>query len=638
MLRCLPHVWRALRESPADRLVRKVGILDPAHRDEVLALGRTPAVPGPVASIDAAFAVVAARQPDRVAVRAEDATLTYRALDDLATRVANGLVAAGVARGDRVAVLMGRSAEAVAILLGVLRSGAAYVPFDPAYPADRLAFMAEDAGVRLVVVDEDHAHALHGHRTARAGALAAAAHGGRPPGAEPADEAYVIYTSGSTGRPKGVVVPQANVLHLLGALAGPLDLTPWDVWTWFHSAAFDFSVWEIWGCLLTGGRLVVVPHLTTRSPDEFAELLASEGVTVLNQTPSAFANLLAQVDQGSGRPPGLRLVVLGGEALDVRMVTRWLDARPEVACRVVNMYGITETTVFVTAEEVTRAVASAGSRSVGRAIAGWSLRVLDEGGNVLPPGCPGEVAVGGAGLATGYLDRGELTAERFVADPVSGERIYRSGDLGHLLPDGSLAYLGRMDRQVKLRGYRIELDEIRSVLLEAPEALAAVVLLAEAGSGRAEAEAELHAYVVPRPGATADEGALRRRLAARLPDYMLPRTVLLVDALPLNANGKLEPARLPAPPADAGGNAPSTGVEGLVRQVWRAALGREPALEANFFDLGGTSLLALRVTAGLREHGLAHVPVRALYEHPTVRSFAAYLTATRPGGGTPQPG
>jgi amino acid adenylation domain-containing protein len=627
VLRCLPHVWQVLRDSPADRLVKDVGILGPADQDEVLALGRTPGPSSAARSIETAFAAVAAGQPDRVAIRADDTTLTYRQLDDLATRLAGGLAAAGVVRGDRVAVLMRRSAELVAVLLAVLRAGAAYVPFDPVYPAERLAFMADDAAVRLIVVDDDSAHLLPDRQLTPISTLTAPPSPVRPFGAEPTDDAYVIYTSGSTGRPKGVIVPHANVLSLIDGTRDTFGFTPEDVWSWFHSVAFDVSVWEIWGCLLTGGRLVVVPYLTARLPDEFRDLLAQEKVTVLSQTPSAFANLLSQVDQDGGRPADLRLVAFAGEPLDVRMLTRWMDALPEVRCRLVNMYGITETTVHSTAEEITRTAALAGSRCVGRAIPGWSLRVVDEGGNVLPPGCHGELVVGGDGVATGYLNRPELTAERFLTD-AAGERVYRSGDRGRLLPDGSVEYLGRIDNQVKVRGYRIELDEIRSALLAEPAVLAAAVVV---GPGSADQpSAELHAYVVVRPDTTIDEGLLRRQLANRLPDFMVPSTVIAVDELPLNPNGKLDPARLPARPTVVSRNAPLPGIEGLVLEVWRGVLGREPDPDGNFFDFGGNSLLAQRVTTTLREQGVAGVPVRALYQHPTLRAFTAYLRERTP--------
>jgi amino acid adenylation domain-containing protein len=626
MLRCLPQVYRNVRESPGERHVREIGLLSPADRAATLALGRSPGRSDPTSTIDAMFAEVAAGQPGRPAVTADGRTLTYRQLDDLATSMAGGLAAAGVRRGDRVGLLMARSTELVAALLAVLRAGAAYVPFDPQYPRDRLTFMAEDAGVRLVVVDDDHAGLFPNSATATVSGLTATVPQTQPAAAETADEAYVIYTSGSTGRPKGVVVPHANVMSLVQGTQGMFGFSSDDVWTWFHSAAFDFSVWEIWGCLLNGGRLVVVPRLTARSSDDLRDLLARERVTVLNQTPSAFANLLPHVER-HGRPPDLRLVVFGGEPLDVRMLTRWMDALPDGQCRLVNMYGITETTVHSTAAEVTRATALTGSRSVGRAIPGWSLRVVDESGNVLPPGCLGEIIVGGAGVASGYLNRPELTADRFRFDAQTGERTYCSGDRGRLLLDGSVEHFGRIDSQVKLRGYRIELDEIRSVLLERPDVAAAAVLVADRTPGHGDAE--LRAYVVARSGTAADGAALRRWLSRRLPDFMLPAAVVAVDELPLDANGKLDAARLPVPRREASRRTPTSGIEGLVSEIWRDVLGQDLGPETDFFDVGGNSLLALRVTTALRERGLSEVSVRSLYLHPTLRSFSSYLGALR---------
>ncbi|WP_143343260.1 AMP-binding protein, partial [Crossiella equi] len=263
--------------------------------------------------------------------------------------------------------------------------------------------------------------------------------------------AYVIYTSGSTGRPKGVVVPHRNVLALVAATRPEYALSTADVWTWFHSSAFDFSVWEIWGCLLTGGRLVVVPYFVSREPDRFAELLAAEGVTVLSQTPSAFTQLLT-VDHHALSP---RLVVFGGEPLDARVLLPWFDQHP--GSRVVNMFGITETTVHVTHQTLDRSLALAATRSVGPALPGWHLLVLDPEGRVQPPGVPGEICVGGAGVATGYLGQETLTAQRFRWNEHTGSRLYHSGDLGRLRPDGRLEHLGRIDSQVKLRGFRIEL-------------------------------------------------------------------------------------------------------------------------------------------------------------------------------------
>jgi amino acid adenylation domain-containing protein len=478
---------------------------------------------------------------------------------------------------------------------------------DPAHPEERLDRTARDAGVRLVVRDT-------------APYLGAATRIDRPRQGTGQDPAYVIHTSGSTGRPKGVVVPHTNVLALLDATREDFALTADDTWTFFHSSAFDFSVWEIWGALLTGARLVVVDHWVARSPEDFHALLVRESVTVLSQTPSAFGQLRA-VDRNAKERLSVRLVVLGGEALDTRPLLGWFDRYPEDRCRLVNMYGITETTVHVTAATVTRRGALAASRSVGRPLPGWAVSVRDERGRPLPTGAAGEIWVGGAGLALGYLGRPELTAERFVTDSYRPGRWYRSGDLGRLRADGSLEHLGRIDSQVKVRGYRIELDEIRAVLLEDPVVTAAAVVL----SGDAFEDAagvRIDAYVV----ADGDTGDVRRRAARLLPDHMLPATVTAVAALPLTPNGKLDRDRLPAPepakpvpvPVPASPGDLATALTG----VWEEVLGVPVGPDDNFFELGGNSLYAIRVGTVLRERGLPALPMRLLYTHPTVRALS----------------
>ncbi|WP_405096251.1 amino acid adenylation domain-containing protein [Micromonospora sp. NBC_01412] len=638
--------WAAdLVEAFARQVVRVLGrvLADPdrplddcdplgdADRAAIVALGRGPGeLPAAKDTIHDRIARHAATHPDAPAVSCVGERLTYGELDDRARKVARALAARGVAPGDRVGVCLDRSVDLVAVLLGVLRAGAAYVPVDPAYPVDRIRYTVEDSGVALLVgtggVDAAELTAVE----STAADLNVEGSGpAEPHVGGPDDPAYVIYTSGSTGRPKGVRVPHRNVLALVDATAADFGLGPHDTWTMFHSSAFDFSVWEIWGCLLTGGHLVVVPHLVVRSPGEFHALLAAERVTVLNQTPSAFAQLL-DVDRRAADPLAVRLVVFGGEPLDARMLTGWYDRHPEPDCRVVNMFGITETTVHVTAQTLDRGLALAGSRSVGRALPGWRVYVLDPAGRLLPPGAAGEIHVGGAGVADGYLHRPELTAERFRPDPFSGGRMYRSGDRGRLLPDGRLEHLGRLDNQVKVRGYRIELDEIRQVLLDDPAALAVAVVVA---TGAEAADTRLHAYVVL-ADAAGSVAELRRRAARLLPDYMVPATITALPALPLTANGKLDAARLPAPapvPAAEPVSAPAddAGLDERIRAIWQRVLGAEVGPEDNFFDLGGNSLLALRLLRELRDQGLADLTPRHLYLHQTVRGLAEAIGAAR---------
>ncbi|WP_159052167.1 non-ribosomal peptide synthetase, partial [Streptomyces niveiscabiei] len=492
-------------------------------------------------------------------------------LDARAGKLARGLVQRGVVPGDRVGVCLDRSAELVVVLLAVLKAGGTYVPVDPAYPAERIAYTARDAGVRVMVTrSAGFADAVSPDElVGQEGELSAPGDGA----------AYVIYTSGSTGRPKGVVVPHRNVVALVEATREEYGLGAEDVWTWFHSAAFDFSVWEIWGCLLTGGRLVVVPYFVSREPDAFRDLLVSERVSVLSQTPSAFGQLMS-VEHGA---VGVRLVVFGGEPLDARGVLPWFDLHP--ACRLVNMFGITETTVHVTEQTLTRALALAGTRSVGRALPGWHLYVTGPEGELLPPGVAGEIRVGGAGVALGYLGQEELTAERFVPDPYGDGRLYRSGDLGRLRPDGRLEHLGRIDSQVKVRGFRIELDEIRNVLLEDADVRTAAVVVHRAGDA---AGARIDAYVVLNGGSA---GTVRARAAGLLPEYMVPATVTVLDALPLTANGKLDVSRLVATPTPAPAQQQEQPVTDdltarLIR-IWSDVLGTDVGPDDDFFELGG---------------------------------------------------
>ncbi|MEY9878219.1 amino acid adenylation domain-containing protein [Streptacidiphilus sp. MAP12-33] len=532
----------AYARGDRDRALDEVAQLPAPQVAAVVAVGGTPARPGFVpTSIPAGFTAVALAQPDSAAVSDGHTTLTYRELAERSRRIAAGLRERGVVPGDRVAVSLERDATAVATMLGVMSAGAAYVPVDPAYPAERLAYTAADAGVRLVVTDDAGRAAFPDRATVTtAELLTAASTHDSPFAVDPASIAYVIYTSGSTGRPKGVAVPHANVAALVDATRDELSLGPADVWSFVHSSAFDFSVWEIWGCLLTGGHLVVVSAEAALWPEDFIELLAARGVTVLSQTPAAFA-ALDEADARMRPALALRLVVFGGESLDVRMLRGWLDRHPAGRCRLVNMFGITETTVHVTAQTV--AGADAVDRSVGRALPGWSVSVRDRRGAVLPFGAAGEIWVGGAGVADHYLNQPELTRARFVQDPVTGIRQYRSGDLGRLHPDGRLDHLGRIDSQVKLRGFRIELGEIRAVLLDDPGVRAAAVVVHQSVPGDS-ATSRLAAYVVLDGLRSTEE--IRRRTASFLPHHMVPATVTALPTLPLTVNGKVDTARLQA--------------------------------------------------------------------------------------------
>lgn len=612
--------------------VKNLHLLSDSHALEVGALGRTVQGADPLQRIDQLFAEQARSHPHALALSFEGQKLSYQALDQQSSQWAHVLRAEGVAQGDLVGVCLERSLELVVMLLAVLKAGATYVPLDPAYPAERLGYTVENARISLVVSTLSEfpipvrllSPQVIIERCVDYPPVAPAIT------SDSQAPAYVIYTSGSTGKPKGVVVRHCNLMSLLAGTQEDFKLSASDTWTLFHSSAFDFSVWEMWGCLLTGGHLVVVPYWVSRSAREFHELLVRERVSVLNQTPSAFSQLI-EADEHSGEPLALRLVVFGGEPLDAGMLVRWFDRHPESTCRMVNMFGITETTVHVTAQTITRREALKATRSVGRPVDGWHVYIMDEAGQLLPPGISGEICVAGAGVALEYLNQPQLTAERFISGPGDTGRLYRSGDKGRLRPDGRLEHLGRLDSQVKLRGFRIELDEIRSVLLQVNAVVAAAVVLNQGKAGDA-ASARLDAYLVLNGGSVQD---VRQHAGKFLPDYMLPSTFTVLDVLPLTANGKLDVRALPAPTlqvqapqsvkkAVADGDAVT---QGLVA-IWEAVLGVPVGLDDNFFELGGNSLYAVRIDAMLREQHLPSIPMREIYIQQTVRNLVGFLHAS----------
>ncbi|WP_029897011.1 amino acid adenylation domain-containing protein [Nocardia brasiliensis] len=617
------HLAEQLADGPPDRPLAGLELLARNEQAELLRADDAPHVRG---RIDRTFEEMAAKQPDAVALLAGDEQLTYQQLNDRADAVAAGLCTMDIAPGSLIGVCLERDADLVVTLLGVLKAGCAYVPMDPRYPVQRLRFTAENAGMPVVITCAPEFPQVPGTRLLTPSALRELGAGQASADARSADEgddpAYVIYTSGSTGTPKGVVVPHRNVLALLQATAEDFALGWDDTWMLFHSSAFDFSVWEIWGCLLTGGRLVVVPYWTTRDTEEFYALLTEQRVTVLNQTPSAFAQLV-HTDHRVRGDLALRLIIFGGEPLDVRMLAPWFARHSATDCRVVNMFGITETTVHVTAQTITPKQVVTGSRSVGRPLPGWSVSIRDERGRVLPPGPPGEIYVGGVGVASHYLGRPELTEQRFILDELTGERLYRSGDKGRLHPDGRLDHLGRLDNQVKVRGHRIELDEIRTVLLGAPRVSAAAVVVNREQPDD-PASSRIDAYVVLESATTTAQVLAHAR--AILPDYMMPATITEVAEIPLTINGKPDIAGLPEPRIRSAGTLvphepASGGIADDILTIWRKQLNTEVSLQDNFFTLGGNSLLVVRVLTEMRERNLPKVSPKQFYRHSTAAEF-----------------
>ncbi|MGW4119563.1 amino acid adenylation domain-containing protein [Nocardia sp. NPDC004711] len=620
----LTRVLAALAANP-NAAVADIDPIGEAEHNRVRGWQR-PAAPVPDVTLVDLFRAQAAVRADAVAVRCGDRALTYRDLDAASDDLARALAAHGVGVESLVAVGVSRSVELIVALLGVLKSGAGYVPLDLGNPPQRLEFILGETNPVCVVTTAADRAALPA--SDRPYLVLDGADRGHANGAEssiapgPDNIAYVLYTSGSTGRPKGVSVTHRNVVAMLAATRGLLDTGHTDVWTMFHSHAFDFSVWEMWGALASGGTLVVVDAGLTRSPDEFAELIAREGITVLSQTPSAFGALL-----GTGlRPaavPALRHIVLGGEALDPGSLRAWYDTDRAGAARISNLYGITEATVHATHFALDRAHAGAAQTSVvGRGLPGMTVRVLDSRLRPAPVGARGEIYLAGAQLARGYHARPATSAERYVADPFGapGARMYRTGDLARWNGGGQLEYLGRGDQQVKIRGYRIEPGEIEAALLE-HESVARAVVVARAGDS---GSARLIAYVVPAVETAPAVESLETHIAHRVPVYMRPAAIVLVDTLPLTGNGKLDVAALPDPvPVPRSDRAPRTPAEQVVAELFTEVLGvGRPGVDDSFFALGGDSIISIQLASRARARGLHFTP-REVFERRTVAGIAA---------------
>ncbi|MGY4761311.1 non-ribosomal peptide synthase/polyketide synthase [Paenibacillus caseinilyticus] len=588
------------------------------------------------------FAEQAQRTPDRTAVVYEDRQITYRQLDEQSSRLAVWLREQGVGAETLVGVMLERSVDMIVAMLGTLKAGGAYVPIDIKLPQERIDYIIEDSGIGYLITADalDQAAGFAGTRIDIKHERVSTGPADAPEAVSTSRNlAYIIYTSGTTGRPKGVMVEHNQVVRLMVNDRMPFDFTENDVWTMFHSNCFDFSVWEMYGALLYGGKLVIVPEETTKDFESYLALLKKEHVTVLNQTPGAFYLLMnlavqdARRDAGHGQPLSLRYVIFGGEALKPALLQDWKRTYPDT--RLINMYGITETTVHVTFKEIGLQEIASGISNIGRAIPTLTTYVMDEHLNLLPFGVAGELCVGGDGVARGYLNRAELTQERFLPNPHrEGERIYRSGDLVRLLPNGELEYLGRIDHQVKIRGYRIELGEIENRLLGHEEIEDAVVLAKE----DKQSLMYLCAYFVSRRELT--QADLKAYLKLSLPEYMVPAFFVRLEEFPLTGNGKVNRKALPEPAisslAAASYEAPRTEAERKLAAIWQAVLDVERVgVDDNFFELGGHSLKATAVVSEIGREFHIRLPLKELLLHPTVREIGAYLE--RSGAGDAKP-
>ncbi|MGG0386324.1 amino acid adenylation domain-containing protein [Priestia filamentosa] len=590
----------------------------------------------PRATIHELFEQQAILYPNAIAVIYEKERVTYREINERANQLAYYLQKKGVGPDALVGLCVERSFEMIVGILGILKAGGAYVPIDPTYPEQRLQYIVEDASIQLVVTQESLKELKWLPGNIESICLDRDWNEiGQESKTLPISDvssqhlAYVIYTSGSTGNPKGVMIEHHNVIRLFKSTDCWYQFNEKDTWTLFHSYAFDFSVWEIWGALLYGGKLVVVPYWISRSPKDFYQLLVEEEVTVLNQTPSAFRQLIQVCEQeDKNKNLHLRYVIFGGEALDPISLLPWFQRYGEKEPQLINMYGITETTVHVTYSPITQDEVCHSSRSnIGKRIQDLEVYVLDACQQPVPIGVEGELYIGGAGLARGYLNRPELTAERFIPHPFSNEpkaRLYRTGDLARHLPDGSLDYCGRIDRQVKIRGFRIEIGEIESTLNAHASIKEAVVIVREDQPG----DKRLVAYIV----GDSNVGAWREYLKAKLPSYMVPSGFVTMEAIPLTANGKVDHDALPLPEEEKINSecvAPQSSNEKKLATIWKQVLGvKKVGIYDNFFEIGGDSILSIQIISQASQVGLKFTP-KQMFECPTIAELAQVVIETQ---------
>ncbi|MBN8727811.1 MAG: amino acid adenylation domain-containing protein [Xanthomonadales bacterium] len=608
-----------------------LALLSPRERAALDALQPAPVPRAAGARLEQLVLARAAEIPARTAIRCGGAALSYAELAARVRAISTALAARGIGAGDLVGIALQRGPDLVASALGVLAAGAGYVPLDPAFPAARLAYMAEDAGLALLLAEAatNAALAWPAERTLlldAPGALDAAASMPAPAGDEAV--AYVIYTSGSTGKPKGVQVPQRAVVNFLASMLAVPGLREDDRLLAVTTLSFDIAVLELFGPLLAGGTVVLASHDDGLDGAALRRLVEAEAITLMQATPATWRLMLEAGWEGA---PGFR-ALCGGEALPPDLAEAQLERCGEVW----NLYGPTETTVWSTCWRV---VAPERGISIGRPLDNTSVWILDARGQPCPIGVPGEIAIGGQGVTLGYLGRPELTAERFIPDAFSavpGARLYRTGDRGRWNNDGLLEHQGRLDFQVKLRGFRIELGEIEANLISHPAVARAVALVREDRPG----DQRLVAYLALRPGASVDVAALRAHLRQSLPDYMLPQHFVTLDAIPLLPNGKIDRKALPAPlaPADAPARtAPRTALERRIARAMEETLALPGlGIDEDFFALGGHSLLAAQLTARLaREFGVA-LSLRTLFDAPTVAALAEAIASQEGVAATPR--
>jgi amino acid adenylation domain-containing protein len=596
-------------------------------------------------SIATIFEEQVQKKPEATAVVFEGQSLSYGELNERANRLSRYLQRKfGTQPDDLVGLMVERSEWMVVGIFGILKAGAAYVPIDVDYPEERRRFILHDTAIKTLILgretsDGNHDHGSNGYNRISLkdewGDISNDVKENSERTGSVNNLAYLIYTSGSSGKPKGVMVKNQNVLRLLINEGFQFDFGDTDVWTLFHSICFDFSVWEIFGSLFYGGKLIIVPKETAQNPEQFVKLLEEEEVTVLNQIPTMFnAVSYEALHSGNGYNLKIRYVIFGGEALKPALLQPWHKRYPET--KLINMYGITETTVHVTYKEIGKKEIEEGLSNIGWPIPTLSVYIMDESHHLMPIGAVGEIVVGGDGVANGYLNRVSLTNEKFIINPYNTEeRLYCSGDLGRRLPDGDIVYLGRKDHQVKIRGFRIELGEIENHLLDHKGIKEAIVKVIEAGAtvgntgGNAKEDRYLCAYMVAER--TFEVSELRGYLSKELPDYMVPTYFVQLEKMPLTPSGKIDRKRLPQSGIGKTGKEytpPRNKVEEKLQEIWSLALGKEKSvigITDDFFEVGGHSLKATILASRIHKEFNLKVPLVEIFRTPTIIGLAEYI-------------
>ena len=622
------HMSNLLKAVTGDISVKisDIDILSPEETNRILfEFNDTAAAYRKDMTIHGMFEEQVDKTPENIALAYGNRNITYMELNRKSNLLARQLRKKGIERDRVVAILMERSPEMIISALGVLKAGGAYLPIDAGYPEERIKYMLEDSGTKVLLTEIDLAHHLE-FEGEIVDLRDESLYEGDASNTEhinlPSDLAYIIYTSGTTGKPKGTMIEHKNVVRLLSNDRMQFDFNQNDVWTMFHSFCFDFSVWEMYGALLNGGKLIIVPRHVAQDAKEFLKLIQRERVTVLNQTPTAFYSLVDMEEAQSESCLSIRYVIFGGESLKPVKLKEWKLKYPGI--KFINMYGITETTVHVTYKEISTEEIERNISNIGRPIPTTTVYIMDSSSKLLPVGAAGEICVGGDGVGRGYLNRPELTEQKFVNSPYKKmERIYRSGDLGRILPNGEIEYLGRIDQQVKIRGHRIELSEIEVQLLSHLKIKEAVVLASDGNNN----DRYLCAYFVADEDLTVS--GLRSYLKGTLPEYMIPAYFIQMDKLPVNSNGKLDRKALPSP----GGNiatgekyeAPGSDIEEKLVKAWSEVLGIERiSINDSFLALGGDSIKAMKLMPILNNYNLK-LEIKDLFQFPTIKELGKHV-------------